>query len=223
MNETYHLDENLVEPASQERVIDNSLLNIIKPFINSLDKDDRALSTIEKILEMHLREKIANTTFDAVTSSLEIYIGADAMTGFLSLIDGAIEDPGFIEKLETDLPNNLWPDIRAVVAIFGKKLADASSSSEQESPNSWKTINRQVYFDRVTEQWRIAYDIEKFNGELACFEEEPSSFLAMAESILDTLSYIPGDKVEDLFDPVRLDDFRNACSRFLTKIANNVE
>ena len=221
MTETHQFDDNLDGAASQARVIEDHVLNMIKSFISHLDKDDRTISTIEKILGIHFREKIDNTTLGAITTSFEMYMGADATNGLMSLVDRSIEEPSILEKLETEIPNKRWSDIRAFVAVFGKKIVYASTL-EDENPKGWKSINRQVYFDRVIERWCIAYDIEKFNGEHACFEEEPSTLLAMAEAILDTLAYLPEDKAEELFDPVRVVDFRNACSRFLTKVGHDL-
>jgi hypothetical protein len=111
--------------------------------------------------------------------------------------------------------------LRTLLALYGHALKEAYTIGG-ENPHSWRTINRQVYYDLMSDRWRIILEVVKYNGEKTTYVEEPNTLLILTDAILDTLNRIPAEVAPDVVGSDCLESFINTCIKFFQLYAPGV-
>jgi hypothetical protein len=84
--------------------------------------------------------------------------------------------------------------LRKLGGLYGPELRQ-SYKVWNELPEGWSNIFREVFFDLVTQQYRIRLRITKYSGDEVVFEGSPDSILDLATHMLVTLNYLPSKDV----------------------------
>src|SRR5690606_34082728 len=98
---------------------------------------------------------------------------------------------------------------------YGNAMTEAANL--RDNPEAWKRLNREVYFEQITQTWHVNLQIIKFNGETFDLRETPNSVVILAQGVLDTL-LLAGEYIgNEAFDQQSVDDLVQAMSRFITE------
>ncbi len=186
-----------------------------------LKREPGAMQNVERIIREHLRLAVDTDTGGRLFDNLALYTGEDNADFLLMLLARGVDNPAFLSQVGESLDGEVWSWVRTLLALYGSAIRDAYLIAG-ENPNGWRTVNRQVYYDLMSERWRITFEIVKKNGERTLYEEEPGSLLVLADAMLDTLSGLPPDIAAEIIDPARLEGFIDTCARFFALFAPDV-
>ncbi|GAB4562834.1 MAG: hypothetical protein Kow0047_11250 [Anaerolineae bacterium] len=189
--------------------------------VHFLEQHPNAQQTIDQILQAHLRRPATTETASNLYDSLAIYMGEDLANFLLLLLAQAMSSPAVLEPIESHLDGEQREWVRSLLARHGT-VAREIYIIGGETPDAWRTVNRQAYFDLMSGRWRILFEIVKYNGERTTYEETPNTLLILADAILDTLNRLPSDVAPQLIEPERMESFINSCTSFLQLYAPEV-
>ncbi|HEY65233.1 MAG TPA: hypothetical protein G4O02_11750 [Caldilineae bacterium] len=194
--------------------VDQQIREVSDQLLHLLEQEPKAKEIIESIIQEHVRNDVDTETGGALYDGLAIYAGEDTANFLLMLLAGGMSDPELLAEVEAYLSPEVRKWVRTLMGLYGNAIVE-SYTIGGENPNSWRTVNRQVYYDLMSERWIITFEVLKYNGERTVYEEAPSSLLFLADAILDTLNRLPAEVAPDILDPGRLESFINTCSVFL--------
>ena len=175
----------------------------------------------ERIVEERLRGGVNTETGGMLFNSLVLYAGEDVANFLLMLLARGVDDPELLAQVESHLDGEVRASVRTLLALYGSAVKEAYLLGG-ENPNGWRDIKRQVYYDLMSSQWRITFEIIKRNRERTVYEEDPTSLLVLADAILDTLNGIPADVAPDVVTPDSLANFMNTFATFSELFAPDV-
>ena len=158
-----------------------------------MDSDSQTEQRVLDILNRRLTCKIDGDTWDAMHNSLIQYF-TEVLAHMLYWIVG-VEDAtaSRMEEVQKLAPAGVVAFLRAVVGVYGSDLSEAFAVWNQSSED-WRTIHRDVYYDKISQDHRIRVRIQKYNGESIVIEAVPDSILRLVSVLMYTarLVGIPG-------------------------------
>jgi len=212
--------EDTGEPAVDE---DQQVQQAAAAFLGFLEREPGAMQGLERIIGEHLqRERMDTETAQRLFSSLSRYAGEDNANFLLSLLMRGVDNPEFFARIGEVLGGEAWATVRTLSALYGDAVQEAYLVGG-ENPNAWRTVNRQVFYDVISGQWRMPLEIIKYNGERVLYEETATSLLILADAIVDTLNHMPADVAPGMIDRSRLETFYNSCTTFFSTYAPQAE
>lgn len=186
-----------------------------------LQQDPEAMQIVERVISEHLHRGVNTDTGGILFDSLTFYVGEELANFLLTLLARAGDDRALLAQVEAHLSAGVRAWLRSLLALYGSALREAYTIGG-ENPHSWRTINRQVYYDLMSDRWRITLEVIKYNGERTTYIEEPNTLLILADAILDTLNRVPPEIAPEVVKPSRLDSFIGTCLRFFQLYAPGV-
>jgi hypothetical protein len=170
---------------------------------------------VEKVLDA-LPDPPGAKAMARLRDSLALLLGK-ALTEFLILVIYASDenDPYSAILEHVDAEERSW--LQTLRALFGDAVREAYAVWDEE-PRGWRVVSRQVLNDVNSSRWVIQLDITTFDGRTVHYVETPNSLLSLAETIVDTLTGIPGELRSSAMDSTRLDALRDTCNRLFDGI-----
>ena len=210
--------EDTGEPVDE----DQQLRQAAAALLGFLEREPGAMHSVERIVSEHLRGVMNTETAQMLFNSLARYAGEDNANFLLSLLMRGVDNPEFFAQVGEYLGGEAWAAVRALSALYGDAVQEAYLVGG-ENPNAWRTVNRQVYYDVISGQWRMTFEIIKYNGERALYEETATSLLILADAIVDTLNHMPADVAPEMIDRSRRETFYDTCTTFFDTYAPPAE
>jgi len=196
------------ESADEEQQIRQA----VTTFLDFLRREPGAAQGLERIIGEHLHRPDTNTA-QRLFNSLSRYAGEDNANFLLSLLMRGVDNPELFARVGELLGDEAWAVVRMLSALYSDAIQEAYLIGG-ENPRAWRTINRQVYYDVISDQWRVTFEIIQYNGERVLYEETATSLLSLADAIVDTLNHVPADIAPGMIDRSRLESFYNSCTTF---------
>jgi hypothetical protein len=181
MDKWLELLTGLVSPEEAEPMISEALTALDE----FLQRDPRTMERVVDILNRRLSGEFNAETWKLMHDSLCQYFTEDLACLLYWVVD--VENAAASRLYEVErygLPN-VMAFLRAVVGIFGVDLTNAFILWNQ-IPNNWRTIYRDVYFDRINERQHIKLRILKYSGEEVVIEGPPDSILSLGNELIFT-------------------------------------
>lgn len=210
--------EEVEEPASEEEQIRQAATT----FLDFLKREPGAVHSLDRILGEHLRQRPDADTAQRLFNSLSRYAGEDNANFLLSLLMRGVDNPESFARAGEVLGGEAWTAVRTLSALYGDAVQEAYVLGG-ENPRAWRAVNRQVYYDVISGQWRVAFEIVRYNGESVLYEETATSLLSLADAILNTLNHMPADIAPGIIERSRLETFYNSCTTFFNTYAPTEE
>lgn len=173
---------------------------------------------MDRTIRQHLQGGVTLETWGHILHGLTTYAGEDIATFVLTVLLRS-GDVDFMLLVEESTPVQVWPYLRGLMALYSDHLQEAYAIFG-ENPQGWRTINRRVYYDHLTDSWRANFEIIKFNGEQFNLDETPTSAIVLCQAILDALTAVPAELAQQAVDQNAVDNliglFRAFVERFAT-------
>ncbi|HET89129.1 MAG TPA: hypothetical protein ENN99_00080 [Chloroflexi bacterium] len=144
---------------------------------------------IDRIIRQHLETSATPDTWGRILNGLNVYAGEELATFILTCLLRA-NDADFLALVEKHTGDDAWSYLRGLLALYSTALGEAYTVFG-ENPQGWKTVNRRVFYDYLTEAWHTSFEIIKYNGDVFYLNETPSSAIVLCQAILDTLNTVP--------------------------------
>jgi hypothetical protein len=154
---------------------------------------------MDRTIRQHLQAGVTLETWGHILHGLITYAGEDIATFVLTVLLRA-DDADFMLLVEESAPAEVWLYLRGLTALYSAYLQEAYAVFG-ENPQGWRTINRRVYYDHLTDSWRASFEIIKFNGERFNLDETPTSAIVLCQAILDALNVVPAEAAQQAVDP----------------------
>ncbi|MCS7221774.1 MAG: hypothetical protein RML36_01665 [Anaerolineae bacterium] len=210
-----------VEGVEQPQDESQEIQKAARALSELLQREPEAVQVVERVIGEHLRGGINTDTGGILFDSLAFYVGEELANFLLTLLARAGDDRALLAQVEAHLSVKVKAWLRSLLALYGSALREAYTIGG-ENPHSWRTINRQVYYDLMSDRWRITLEVIKYNGERTTYVEEPNTLLILADAILDTLNRVPAEVAPEVVKSSRLDSFINTCLKFFQLYAPGV-
>ena len=180
--------------------------------LNMLNQDPNLMPEIEMVIRDYLAKGVTPTTLDVILQGLGFYMGPDESASLLMILI-QFDDEQQITRVKSRAAPSIWNWLRRVLALYGKNLQEAHLAWG-ENPASWRQLDRRAYYDAMSRQWSLQFEITRYNGEHIVITETPRSALRLARSILDTLNSIPAEVAPDLIPADSLRHFADIAGPF---------
>jgi hypothetical protein len=185
MSEPYEGNVQVTDEEQQQLI---SGLADLRKALAETDDDRVILNAIERTVA----DVPDATTLEEGADRLRSLVGPDATTLILWVSSTDTDDRlGWVEAHGD--PSSV-AFLRKVGGLYGPELR-RSYNVWNENPESWSNIFRDVFFDLVTQQYRVRIRIRKYSGEEVLFEGPPDSILDLTNHMLVTLNYLPSKEV----------------------------
>lgn len=190
MDETMNPDEVILLPADQVKILET---------LETRFRENTALaSEIESVVREHLRSGIMPETLDKILTGLELYLDTDSVILLLENLRRSNE-PAYIEQVRAHCTDQFWDWQRHMIALYAADFRKTYTIAT-ENPHAWDLLNRKTYYDALTNNWTIAMEIIKYNGERLSLEETPRGALTLVHGIIDMLLSIPAEETSQLIE-----------------------
>ena len=160
------------------------------------DPSNRAY--IDRTIRQHIQNGVKLESWGRILSGLTVYAGEDLATFVLTVLLRS-EDTEFLALIEAYAPPEVWSYLRGLMALYSDELREVYAIFG-ENPQGWRTINRRVYFDHLTDTWRANFELIKFNGDRFHLDETPTSAIVLCQAILDALNSVPVEAAPQIAD-----------------------
>ncbi len=158
---------------------------------------------IDRIIRHHLENGIDLETWGHVLNGLTVYVGEDIATFLLTLLLRS-DDAEFVDLVEKYVGAEM-PYLRSLMALYSDDLREAHTVFG-EKPHGWKTVNRRIYYDHLTQLWHATFEIVKYGGERVYLDETPNSAIVLCQAIIDALNAVPVETAQQAADPRAVED-----------------
>jgi hypothetical protein len=185
--------------------------------LQALEQNAGVLPEIEMMLREQLRKGITSTTLEALFAGLGFYLEADAVVSLLTILTRG-DDAAFIAQVKAQASAQTWDWLRRLLALYGRDLQEAHYVSG-EHPESWREIDRHVYYNALSGKWSIHLDILKYSGAHLLLEESPHSALSLARGIVETLNSVPPEAATGLIQADAVQRFADVVTQFFAVYA----
>lgn len=202
-----------VEGVQQPQDESQEIRETARSLSELLQREPEAMQIVERVIGEHLRRGVNVDTGSILFDSLAFYAGEELANFLLTLLARAGDDRELLAHVEAHLSAEARAWLRTLLALYGSALREAYTIGG-ENPHSWRTINRQVYYDLMSDRWRITLEVVKYNGERTTYVEDPNTLLILVDAILDTLNRVPAEIAPEVVRPNRLEGFINTCIKF---------
>jgi hypothetical protein len=172
---------------------------------------------IDRTIRQHLDGGISFETWGRILTGLNRYAGEDIATLILMALLRA-DEAEFLASIEEHLEPEVRSYLWGLIALYSDDLREAYALFG-ENPQGWRTVNRKVYYEHLTEKWYATYEIIKFDGERIVLDETPSSAIVLCQAILDALISIPEDLAPETADQETIEGLTSMFYTFLQHYA----
>jgi hypothetical protein len=131
----------------------------------------QAEQQVMEIISKRLGSGVQSQTWEAVISSLT-YVGPDLarLVGWV----GSTDQDNRLTQMEKLASPKVVTFLRTILGLYGVELGKAFVRFGRFDQD-WVSFYRDVYYDPVAKNYYLKFRIEKFNGEQAVIEGDPSS------------------------------------------------
>jgi hypothetical protein len=172
---------------------------------------------VDRIIREHLRDGVDLETWGHILNGLTLYAGEDVAT-FILVILLRSDDAEFLDLVEKHVGGEAWSYMRSLMALYSDALGEAYAVFG-ENPQGWKTVNRRVNYDHLTETWHAAFEIIRFDGERIQLDETPTSAIVLCQAILDALNAVPAELAPQAADRRAVEDLIGLVHAFVERFA----
>lgn len=151
-----------------------------------LVSDEQTEEETLALLGRRLSAEIDTTTYDVVLDALRALLGQDGANVVHWYTVGNGAETGILEEVASPR-----------VAFFVRRIAAAhlpefrsAFALWKETPEDWRTIHRDVYFDYINQRIVVRHRLIKINGEEMIVEGNANSLLDLTRSLLTSLGLI---------------------------------
>jgi hypothetical protein len=205
----------LAAPVEDEATQVQISANLLSQFLQEHPANG---AQMDRTIRQHLQGGVTLETWGHILHGLTTYAGEDMATFVLTVLLRS-DDADFMLLVEGSTPAEVWSYLRSLMALYSDHLQEAYAIFG-ENPQGWRTINRRVYYDHLTDSWRANFEIIKFNGEQFNLDETPTSAIVLCQAILDALTAVPAELAQQAVDQNAVDNliglFRAFVERFAT-------
>jgi hypothetical protein len=174
---------------------------------------------MDRTIRQHLQGGVTLETWGHILHGLTTYTGEDIATFVLTVLLRS-DDVDFLLLVEESTPAEVWSYLRSLMALYSAHLQEAYAVFG-ENPQGWRTINRRIYYDYLTDSWRANFEIIKFNGEQFNLDETPTSAIVLCQAILDALTAVPAELAQQAVDPDAVDNLIGLFHTFVERFATD--
>lgn len=174
---------------------------------------------MDRTIRQHLQAGVTLETWGHILHGLITYAGEDTATFVLTVLLRS-DDADFMLLVDESATTEVWSYLRGLIALYSDYLQEAYAIFG-ENPQGWRTINRRVYYDHLTDSWRASFEIIKFNGEQFNLDETPTSAIVLCQAILDALNAVPVDLAQQAVDPNAVDNLISLFYAFVERFATD--
>jgi len=152
-----------------------------------LEEHPQATAHFLEILGRRLGNGVTVDTWGVLGSSVSAYLGRDPG----DLIAWVVQSDQInkLQLVEEHASPKVVAFLRTIVGLYGVELETAFALSG-ELPHNWRTIFREVYYDKILGRYRLQVRIEKMNGESTILEGPPDSLLSLTSYLILTLNLL---------------------------------
>ena len=172
---------------------------------------------IDRTIRQHLDGGISVETWGRILTGLNRYAGEDIATLILMALLRA-DEAEFLASIEEHLEPEVRSYLWGLIALYSDDIQEAYAVFG-ENPQGWRTVNRKVYYEHLTEKWYATYEIIKFDGERIVLDETPSSAIVLCQAILDALISIPEELAKETADREAIEGLASMFYTFLQHYA----
>ncbi len=185
------------------------LVQAVEELDARLDAQPQLTEHILEIIATRLGDQIDEETWTALDASLTNCLGRNLAYLMIWLVQ--TEQGERLDELEKHASPQAMAFLRTVLGLYGDELARALGAWN-ELPHNWRTISREVYYDQITQLYRMQVRIEKYNGEQLFLEGPADSILTLTSYFLLT-ARLAG--TPDAFSQEVIDLFLEQAREFL--------
>ncbi len=185
-----------------------------------LQADSFHRASIDRTLRQHLSAGVGVETWERVLSALNLYLGEELATFILVSLMRS-NDADFVQLLRQTVGPDTWSYLSGLIALYADDLREAYAIFG-ENPQGWRTINRRVFYDYLTDSWHTTFEIIRFNGERVTLDETPQSAIVLCQAILDALNAVPPELAPKVADPEAVENLLNLFYAFIERYAPQV-
>jgi hypothetical protein len=182
-----------------------------------LQQDPMHGAYVDRMIRQHLQPGLTLETWGYVLHGLTTYAGEEIAT-FVLMVLLRSDDADFTLLVKESASTEVWSFLRGLMALYSDPLQEAYTVFG-ENPQAWRTINRRVYYDHLTDSWRASFEIIKFNGERFNLDETPTSAVVLCQAILDALNAVPEEMAEQAVDRTAVDNLVSLFYEFVERFA----
>jgi len=185
-----------------------------------LGSEESHRSELLEILDHHFVGETNSETSARLFEAVAVYAHdqfAGAFLGYLTFANDPVRTE-FERHLST--PTRLY--LRKVLAMHGARMAEAATMFG-ENPMAWRDLQREVFQDVISGDWRVHIEIKTYGGMTYGFDETPTSTLVLTHAMLDTLMTAIQSADVGIVDPGVIPPFRERVIEFLEATETLVE
>jgi hypothetical protein len=185
--------------------------------------DPGARAAMDRTIRQHLLGGVSLETWDRILGGLTRYAGEEVTRFLLMTLLSADQllNPAGTEHLalvEQHVGPEAWSYLCGLMALYGDDLKESYELSGQNE-QGWRTINRRVFYDHLSETWRATFEIIKFGGERVYLDETPTSAIVLCQAILDGLNAVPEEIAQEIADRYAIEDLVGLVYTFVERYA----
>ena len=171
--------------------------------VQFLRADPTARPHVDRIIRQHLGDGVNLETWGRILNGLTVDAGEEIATFLLTVLLRS-DDVDFVALVEEYIGPEM-PYVRSLIALYSDGLREAHTVFG-EKPHGWKTVNRRMYYDHLTQIWHATFEIVKYGGEQVYLDETPTSAIVLCQAIIDALNSIPPETAQQAADPSAVED-----------------
>jgi hypothetical protein len=183
-------------------------------FSEFFEREPNTIQTFERIFDQHLRRQVDTETGRLLFKSISIYAGEDNARFLWRFMKRAFDDPEYRARVESYFNEKVRTCMHSFLALYGRDFNEVYEL-QNENPNGWRFLYRRVYYNLTSGQWQIVLRIYKYNGEVTLYEEVPTGWLSLADSILSIINEIPTEAAQGIIDQDVIERFKSTYATFL--------
>ena len=151
-----------------------------------LVSDDETEEETLALLGRRLSGEVDTTTYDVVLDALRALLGQDGANVVHWYTVGNGADTGILAQVASPRVEFF---VRRIAAAHLPEFRSAFALWK-ETPEDWRTIHRDVYFDTINQRVVVRHRIIKINGEEMIVEGNANSLLDLTRSLLTSVNLI---------------------------------
>lgn len=182
-----------------------------------LETHPQAAQHFEELFSRRLADKPSANTSRIVYSSMLNYLGQQDLADLIAWTAQA-DQTNRIREVEKYASPQVMSFLRTLIGVYGPDLETVLAVQDQ-IPNDWRFLNRDVYYDQVNRAYRLRLRIEKFSGEEVLIETYASPCLGMTNFLIETLLIIGNP---DAFNQTDMNKFGELAPQLLNLLKQKI-
>jgi hypothetical protein len=182
---------------------------------------DRSYQLISSVLENSFGNDPDTDTMEKLISSLSVVLGDEQATrALLTTVAQCFNDHSYLHQLG-EVTEGFRDWIQELVALYGWAISRAHRL-EGEDPLGWLNLDRYVYREAVGRQWRVRMVVTLNDGSKVTIHDRPENFARLAEAVLNSLTYIPGEALDEIISTRQIERLGTAYNDFMSLLQQSV-